>query len=364
MRIALFGASLVSAYENGASTYCRGIVRALAARGHSIRFYEPLFAERLAHRDILDPAWAQVLRFDSDGEGVEAALEHAADADVLIKCSDVGVFDDLLDAALPHCAAPPAVSVYWDMHPAQTLARLTAAAPHPLRAQLPWYDLVLVRYGRDAVVEAYQRCGARACFPAYAALDADVHFPVARQPDLAASMVLLAHRKPEREAQVARAFFDVAAALPGRRFVLGGCGWEDLALPANVRYVGYVYTNEHNLYNASASAALNLTDPAAAEWGYAPTARLFEAAGAGACLISDGWTGIEAFLEPEREVLIAQDGMQTIERLIGLSADRAAAIGQRARKRCRSEHTYERRAIELEALLEGFDRSWVNKTAL
>ena len=50
--IAFFGSSLVSAYWNGAATYYRGIVRALAARGHRVTFYEPDAYCRQAHRDI------------------------------------------------------------------------------------------------------------------------------------------------------------------------------------------------------------------------------------------------------------------------------------------------------------------------
>ena len=41
LEIAFFGSSLVSAYWNGAATYYRGMLRALAARGHRVTFYEP-----------------------------------------------------------------------------------------------------------------------------------------------------------------------------------------------------------------------------------------------------------------------------------------------------------------------------------
>ena len=41
LSIAFFGSSLVSAYWNGAATYYRGVLQALAARGHRIAFYEP-----------------------------------------------------------------------------------------------------------------------------------------------------------------------------------------------------------------------------------------------------------------------------------------------------------------------------------
>jgi spore maturation protein CgeB len=364
MRIAFFGASLVSAFHNGAATYFRGILRALADHGHTIRFYEPINEERLTHRDILDPDWAQLVRFTPDGEGVEAALDSAADADLIIKSSGVGVFDDLLDAAVPHCTAEHALSVYWDLEPATTLARLDSEVHHPLRSQLPSYDLVLLRYGGEDALEAFQRVGARTCFPVYPALDAEFHFPVVPPSAPMPGFAYLAHRRMERDAQVQRAFFDVAASLPGYRFMLGGCGWEDVAMPANVHYVGYVYTAEHNAYNCTANAVLNLTYTPTARLGYAPTARLFEAAGAGACVISDAWAGIETFLEPEREILIAHDTAEVINHLSALSPDRAAAIGRRAGERSRVEHTYERRAAELEALLEGFDRHWVSKTAL
>ena len=45
-RIAFFGSSLVSAYWNGAATYYRGMIRALAERGHRVTFYEPDAYER------------------------------------------------------------------------------------------------------------------------------------------------------------------------------------------------------------------------------------------------------------------------------------------------------------------------------
>jgi len=41
MKIAFYGSSLLSSYWNGAATYYRGILSALAAHGHEICFYEP-----------------------------------------------------------------------------------------------------------------------------------------------------------------------------------------------------------------------------------------------------------------------------------------------------------------------------------
>lgn len=364
MTIAFFGASLVSGYANGPATYVRGMLRALAERGHVVRFYEPIDDERLARRDILDPPWAEIVRFTADGIGVEAALDDAHDADVIVKSSGVGIFDDLLEGAVPHCTRADALSVYWDLDPAATLARVDADANFPLRAQLPWYDLVLTRIGDDGVVEAFERLGAQTCFPVYNALDPDVHGPVAPRPPRRATLLYLGHRYADRDARVRQVLSDVAARMPGQRFLLAGCGWETVSMPSNVDCPGYVYTAEHNYYYGATLAALNLTDAGSAALGYAPSARLFEAAGTATCVISDAWTGMAMFFEPGREVLIARDAAEIVEHLSALSVERAAAIGRRARWRSRVEHTYARRAAELEALLEGLDRQWASKTAL
>jgi spore maturation protein CgeB len=86
--------------------------------------------------------------------------------------------------------------------------------------------------------------------------------------------------------------------------------------------------------------------------GWSPATRLFEAAGAGACLITDAWNGIEDFLEPWSEVLVARDGTEVAQLLAPLTTDEAAAIGAAARRRLLEEHTYARRAELVERTLE------------
>jgi len=364
MDIACLGGSLVSAFDYGPATYCRGLLRALAGRGHRIRFYEPVHRERLAHRDIVDPEWAEIERYLPDGEGVEAALEHAAEADLLIKTSDTGVYDDLLDAAVPQAVVAPTAVLYWDLAPARTLARLYDEPDYPLAAQLGRYHAVLTRYGGEETLEAFQRGGARACQPLYNALDAGAHAPRSARTERAADLLYMTHRASAHDSRVAQTFAPAAAALPARRFLLAGCGWDDAALPANAEYLGYVYTGEHDACYGSTLAALDVPQPENAALGHAPSARLFEAAGAGTCVIAQPWSGLESFFEPGREVLLARTAEELIETLAHLRPARAAAIGARARARARHEHTWERRAAELEALIEGTDRRWLNRSAL
>src|SRR3982751_3146562 len=114
--IAFFGSSLVSAYWNGAATYYRGIVRALHERGHRVTFYEPDAYQRQAHRDIADPDWARVVVYPGEGiQGVHAALDSARGADLVVKASGVGVFDELLEREVLRLRSARTLVVFWDV---------------------------------------------------------------------------------------------------------------------------------------------------------------------------------------------------------------------------------------------------------
>ena len=349
--IAFFGSSLVSAYWNGAATYYRGIVRALHERGYRITFYEPDAYDRQRHRDIPDPDWARVVVYPPDEASVARALEDARGADVIVKTSGVGIFDDLLDAAVPAQKSAGALSIFWDVDAPATLDRLAANPGDPFHRLVPAYDLVLTYGGGDPVVRAYEAAGARVCVPIYNALDPATHHPVGPDHRFDADLGFLGNRLPDRERRVEAFFLEAAARLPAHRFVFGGNGWGDKPMPGNVRYVGHVYTRDHNAFNCTPRAVLNVSRDSMARYGFSPATRVFEAAGAGACLITDAWEGIEQFLDPDREVLVARDGREVAALTDALTPDRARGIGEAARARILAGHTYEHRARQLDALL-------------
>ncbi len=360
LRISFFGSSLVSAYWNGAATYYRGILRALAARGHSVTFYEPDAYDRQKHRDIPDPSWAQVVVYPADGEtGVRRALAGGADADLVVKASGVGVFDALLEAAVLELRRPDGrrpLCAFWDVDAPATLERVAAAeaarAPDPFRALVPRYDVIFTYGGGPPVVAAYEALGARRCEPIYNGLDPDVHRPAEADPRFAGDLGFLGNRLPDREARVEEFFLRAAAERPEQRFVLGGAGWHDKPMPGNVRAVGHVYTRDHNAFNASTRAVLNVNRDSMARFGYSPATRVFEAAGAGACIVTDAFVGVETFFAPGREILIARDGAEVARLLAGLTPERARAVGEAARRRALGDHTYGQRAVRVEQVLD------------
>jgi spore maturation protein CgeB len=355
LNIAFFGSSLVSAYWNGAATYYRGIVKALHARGHRITFYEPDAFDRQAHRDMDDPPWARVVVYPAQTESsVLDALESARHADVVVKASGVGVFDELLEREVLTLRRTGNVVVFWDVDAPATLERVHRDPLDSFRPLIPRYDLVLTYGGGTPVIEAYQELGARACVPIYNSLDPETHHPVPPDPRFECLLAFLGNRLPDREARVREFFFTPARRFPGETFLLGGNGWdENCGAPANVRRLGHVYSRDHNALNCTPRAVININRDSMARTGFSPPTRVFEAAGAGACLIVDAWNGIELFLEPGREVLVAHDGDEVAEQLGALTPQVAARIGKAALARVLAKHTYAHRAIEVERVLQG-----------
>jgi spore maturation protein CgeB len=353
LEIAFFGSSLVSAYWNGAATYYRGIIRALHERGHRVTFYEPDAFGRQQHRDIADPEWATVVVYPADGDtGVARALDQARGADVIAKASGVGVFDALLERAVLDVRRPETMVVFWDVDAPATLDRVERDRLDPFLTLIPRYDAVLTYGGGDPVVRAYEALGARACIPIYNALDPTTHFPVPRDARFECDLGFLGNRLPDREARVDEFFLAAAARMPSQQFMLGGNGWADKSMPPNVKWLGHVYTHEHNAFNSTARAVLNVNRESMARYGFSPPTRVFEAAGAAACLITDAWNGVELFLAPGDEVLVAESGAAVAEHLAALTERRARAIGDAAFRRITSEHTYAHRAVDVERVLD------------
>jgi spore maturation protein CgeB len=351
VKLAFYGSSLLSSWWNGAATYYRGLLRDLAGRGYEITFYEPDAYERQQHRDMEPQPWARSVVYPATGEGLRDVLEQARAADVVVKASGVGVFDDELIAGILEHARPGALKIFWDVDAAATLDEMRRDEDHPVRRALSGLDLVLTYGGGPPVVEAYEGFGAARCVPIYNALDPVTHHPVEPNPRFAADLSFLGNRLPDREARVEQFFLEPAAELPDRSFLIGGNGWETKAMPENVRHLGHVFTTEHNAFNCTPLAVLNIARDSMADIGFSPATRVFEAAGAAACLITDAWEGIELFLEPDREVLVARDGRDVAEHVRSLTPQRAREIGAAALRRVLAEHTYAHRGAQVDALL-------------
>lgn len=352
MKIAFFGSSLVSAYWNGAATYYRGIISALYQRGHEVTFYEPDAFERQQNRDIPDPEYATVRVYEPTEAAAHKMFADASDADLLVKASGVGVLDEFLEKSVLEYRKEGQLAAFWDVDAPATLHRVKTTKNDPFRSLIPQYDYIFTYGGGEPVIQQYKALGAKECVPIYNALDPDTHHPVDPKEKFKCDAAFLGNRLPDREHRVEEFFLKPAASLPDHTFTLGGSGWGDKPMSKNVQYIGHVGTNDHNAFNCTPKAVLNICRDSMATNGFSPATRVFEAAGAGACIITDYWEGIPTFLEPDKEILVARNGEEVAKILQKLTPERAKAIGQAALKRVLSEHTYAHRAKEFEKVLE------------
>lgn len=346
MRIAWFGSSLITDdCGNGSAAYYRGIIRALNKQGHQVTFYEP--GDK--RQPVTDPNWVRIFRYAPTQTQIDQALEDACHADIVIKSSCVGNFDTYLNEAVLSLRNRNRLVVFWDLDAPATLFKAAESLVNPFRMLIPEYDLILTYGGGEAVVKAYKALGAQECVPICNALDTLTHYPVQTDNRSHISLGLIA--QPEHESRVDRFFINAATLMPEHSFVLAGAGWGDKNLPRNVRYVGHLNAVERNTLYSSAMTILNTDKGSSSRFQFAPPARIFEAIGAGACVITVAFGGIEDYLEPGEEILVAHDTQDVIDYVRSLTPEMALSIGKAARQRVLSQHTYAHRVAVLENVL-------------
>jgi spore maturation protein CgeB len=350
MKIYVFGSSLTSCYWNGAATYYRGIYKNLSRLGHEVTFAEPDIYNRQQNRDCAEIDYATVRVYQTPRD-LDKVLSEACDSDLIIKHSGVGADDDLLEAGVLRCSSEAARVAFWDVDAPATLARVEQNARDPFRELVPKYDFVFTYGGGDPVVEQYTALGAQNCVPIYNALDPDTHHPVAPDSKFKCDLAFVGNRLPDREARVEQFFLAAAERAPEFSFLLGGEGWGSRSLPRNVRWIGHVGTGLHNVINCSARMVLNINRESMARTGFSPPTRVFEAAGAAACLITDAWTGVEQFFEPGREILVAHGADDVVSYLREISPADAHGIGSAMHTRALRDHVYESRAKLVDEIL-------------
>jgi spore maturation protein CgeB len=350
MRIFVFGSSITSSYWNGAATYYRGLYKELHALGHHVTFAEPDAYGRQQKRDLENFSYVHSIVYRNEDD-LPALLAQAGACDLVIKHSGIGVFDSLLEERVLECGSAKTRVAFWDVDAPATLARMQANAGDPFRRLVAEYDFIFTYGGGPPVVEHYLRLGAANCYPVYNALDPETHFPVRPDPDILCDLAFVGHRLPDRERRVERFFLGAAALAPDLHFVLGGEGWYSKPVPDNVRWIGHVGTRDHNRVNCSARMVLNVNRDSMADTGFSPPTRIFEAAGAGACVITDCWRGIEMFFAPGREVLVAASAEDVVEYLRSCEHEQTRAIGCAMRQRALREHTYRLRARQVDAIV-------------
>jgi spore maturation protein CgeB len=352
MKLVVFGLSVSSSWGNGHATLWRGLIRALAQQGHSVVFYERDVPYYSQHRDLPELDHGELKLYADWDEVVSRAQRDIGDADASIVtsyCPDGAVASDLV------LSSSSGLRVFYDLDTPVTLDRLRAGEPVPYLPTegLSGFDLVLSYTGGVALEELKQRLGARRVVPLYGSVDPSVHYPVPPVERYRADLSYLGTYAEDRQAALLRLFIEPARRLSTHRFLIGGAKYPQ-AFPwsDNIFFVRHLPPSEHSAFYCSSRMTLNITRAPMAEMGYCPSGRLFEAAACGAAVLSDSWDGLSEFFEPQSEILVANSTNDTLAAL-EVSDHELARIALAARERVLSDHTAERRALQLVSALEG-----------
>jgi spore maturation protein CgeB len=243
---------------------------------------------------------------------------------------------------------------FYDLDTPVTLARLAVgeAVEYLPTGGLAPFDLVLSYTGGRSLDALRRVLGARCVAPLYGSVDPDVHHRTAPVEAYQGDLSYLGTFAPDRQAALEQLFVEPARRRLDRRFVLGGASYpQGFPWTPNTYFVRHLPPGEHAAFYSSSRLTLNVTRRAMAQMGYCPSGRLFEAAACGTVIVSDVWEGIDTFLEPGREILLARSEADVLSAL-DRSDRELARIGSAARERVMSEHTAAARAVQLERVLE------------
>ncbi len=349
MRIVIFGLALSSSWGNGHATLWRGLVRALAARGHRVTFFEkdvPYYAE---YRD----GWPQpdavrlelYASLDEDWPRMECALREADAAIATSYCPEgARLCPRLLASAVP-------IKCFYDLDAPVTLdalARGEAVAYLP-EGGLGGFDVVFSYTGGRALTAFRERLGARNVAPLYGFVDPQAHRPAAPRPEYRADLSYLGTYAADRQPALEELFLEPARQRPAEHFLIGGAQYpREFPWARNIYFVHHVPPELHPAFFSSSRLTLNVTRASMAAWGWCPSGRLFEAAASGAPRVSDAWEGLDEFFVPGEEIATAC-GSADVLLALDRSDEELRAMARRARERTLGAHTAMHRAVAMEA---------------
>jgi spore maturation protein CgeB len=349
-RLVIFGLSISSSWGNGHAIPFRGLCRELSALGWDITFFERDVEWYRSNRDVIDPEYCDLRLYDGWPDATYAVQQ----ADAIL----VGSYVPNGAAIIDWLATQDRPLYFYDIDTPITLTGLhQQRRTDYLRAdQVSLFQTYFSFTGGPALAELKHVWGAQRAEALYCAVDPRLYQPAPVDPRFACLLGYMGTYAADRQPRLEALLIDTARQRPADRFMIAGPQYPPMDLPSNVAHTLHLYPREHPSFYSSNIATLNLTRDAMRRYGWSPASRLFEAAACGACIISDRWAGLDNLLEPDTEVLLADTRDDVEAHLNALTPERRTAIGDAARERVLREHTFARRAEQVEEALE----QWAN----
>lgn len=344
MKIVFFGPSLTRSHSDRRSRILFTLLEGVVDRGHHVVYVEPKSEGQATKFHFLE---------------VQRYGDWAAERDVLEKeCEDANAICLVSGFAGGHAAVewllelPVSARAYYDLDPWETLSALDSegAAPWIRGDQISAFDIVYSIAGGPATEPYKARWGADEAVTLYEAIDAAIFHPRSPSDDLASDLLMLADRSAPAEAAFETFLLEAARAVPERRFLVAGEGWDNFeSWPDNVELAaGGGPEFRATLYS---SARLALVPPSPQPIDNALPIDLLEATACGAaCAVVDR-PGLAAVFNVGEQILVPTSAADLVAVLRGNEDQRLQRLGNLAEKRVVLEYTKLRAATKFEQRL-------------
>jgi Glycosyl transferases group 1 len=195
------------------------------------------------------------------------------------------------------------------------------------------------------VIPDLEELGAKNIHPLYYAADPELFKPLNIEKDIDISFY--GHGSELREEWMKKMITEPSNVLSNRYFSVGGLGLDiDLG---RARMTGYMNYSAFRRFCCQSKICLNITRWSHTSVYASATARPFELAAFGACIVSQPYSGIEEWFDIRREIAVVNDETEVLSVYQYLldSDEEREKMGERARTRLLKDHTYQKRAEEL-----------------
>jgi spore maturation protein CgeB len=346
LRLVVFGLTLSSSWGNGHATTYRALLKAFAARGHAVTFFERDESWYADNRDLAEPDFCRLVLYKDLGD-LSRFRRTIEQADAII----IGSFvRDGIALAKKLCVRRGGVTAFYDIDTPVTMAKLARNECDYMSPEImPQFDLYLSFTGGPFLKWIEKRYRVKRSVPLYCSVDKTLYRPLSAKPKWDLSYI--GTYSSDRQPTLTRLLIDTARKRPEMKFAVAGPQYpDDIAWPDNVERIEHVAPDDHPAFYAASRFTLNVTRRDMIDAGFSPSVRLFEAGACGCPVLSDAWNGLDTLFEPDSEILICGDTGDALAAL-DMSEGTRRGIAKAARTRILAEHTGEHRARELQAYL-------------
>ncbi len=324
-------------------------MRGLSARGHDLLFLERDAPWYASNRDLPDPPYGRTELYSSLEELKDRFEAEVRGADLVIVGSYV---PEGVDVGEWVTSIAQGITAFYDIDTPVTLAKLERGDTEYISPRLiPLYDIYLSFTGGPTLRRIERHYGTPMARPLYCSVDPDLYYPepCATKWDLGYMGTYSDDRQPPLE----RLMLNPARRWPQGRFVVAGPQYPaEIEWPPNVERIEHLPPVEHRRFYNAQRFTLNITRADMVAAGYSPSVRIFEAAACAVPIISDYWPGLGTIFNFGTEILVSRSPEESLSYLRDMPDDERVKIGEAARGRVLTEHTFAHRAAELESYVE------------